>query len=85
MVPGLRFAILGHHCRKEILATWLGHADARQVCDLPDTSLKLNRSMTAIDFRVGDPEVLWSAGASASHRLAAHQHGQAIIAISHLI
>jgi hypothetical protein len=27
----LRFAIPGHRCRKEILATWLGHADARQV------------------------------------------------------
>jgi hypothetical protein len=57
---------------------WLGHADARQVYDLPGTNpFTLKRSMTATDFRVGDPEGLgWVA--PASHRLAAHQHGRAI-------
>jgi thiamine pyrophosphate-dependent acetolactate synthase large subunit-like protein len=40
-------------------AKWLGHADARQVYDLPDTNLlKLKRSMTATGFRVEDPEGL---------------------------
>ncbi len=29
------------------LTQWLGHADARQVSDLPDALLKLKRSMTA--------------------------------------
>ena len=56
--------------------SWLGHADARQVSDLPTRNLpRYQRSMTAGRRPAeGNKAVL-----PASPRLAAHQHGQANI------
>ena len=31
------FTSLGHHDENELRSKWLGHADARQVSDLPDS------------------------------------------------
>src|SRR5215831_2916288 len=54
---------------------WLGHADARQVSDLPARNLpRCQRSMTAGRRPAEGNKAVWPA----SLRLAAHRHGQAM-------
>jgi len=59
--------------QRKLARIWLGHADARQVCDLPKGPFQTERSMTAGSETLRENERL-----PASLRLAAHQRGRAI-------
>ena len=64
-------------CRLALLRSWLCHADARQVLDLPVLALLFQRVSDPDFFAVEDrrnPLRGWTA----SRRLAAHQRGRAI-------
>ena|SRR5262252_4931727 len=54
---------------------WLGHADARQVYDLPATGLK---ELSVYDRKSRSETCKEKGSLTASRRLAAHQHGRAI-------
>ena len=69
--------------KARLITRWLGHADARQVSDLPERPFRIYRSMTVKEFWVGDPEKE-NRSVPASQRLAAHRRGTAITTVASL-
>src|SRR5215471_19782231 len=67
-----RWTIIGNYIR--LPSPWLGHADARQVSDLPNSvrigGRRPQKQVGDLQRRIGR--------SPASQRLAAHRHGQAI-------
>ena len=64
-----------HTSINELLTKWLGHADARQVYDLPDAHAPL-QTVSDRQPAVGDRLMIWVLDGKS--KITAHQHGQAM-------